>query len=305
MSQRGAALITAMLVTALAATAASYIASRQQLDIRRTANVQESAQAYLFALGVESWAVETLRRDARNSSSDHPGEEWGTELPALAVEGGVVAGSIEDQQGRFNLNNLINNKGEASPADIAIMQRLLRALALKDDLVWYIVDWLDSNEQPSFPAGAEDYSYLARERPYRCANRPMASVSELRLVEGISPEDYQVLSKHVTVLEGHQPVNVNSAGAEVLQAVVEGLTPADAQQIITERKDKPFDTVDSFLQHQLVGNRLQNKDSISVTSDNFRVHVQAGYGRVRTMLHSLIVRRKGQIRVVQRSQGAA
>lgn len=54
--QTGVALITAMLVVALASVAAVAMTSRQQLDIRRTGNILHADQAYLYALGGELWA---------------------------------------------------------------------------------------------------------------------------------------------------------------------------------------------------------------------------------------------------------
>ena len=74
--QRGVALITALLIVALATIAAVAMASRQQLDVRRTANILDGDQAFFYALGVESWARRILVRDQRDGQIDHPGEDW-------------------------------------------------------------------------------------------------------------------------------------------------------------------------------------------------------------------------------------
>ena len=70
--QQGVALITALLVVAIAAVAAVSMASRQQLDIRRTGGLLHGEQAWAYVNGAETWARAVLRRwspDAVASSS--------------------------------------------------------------------------------------------------------------------------------------------------------------------------------------------------------------------------------------------
>ena len=112
--QRGIALITAVLITALIAIIAVTMASEQQLDIRRTGNILDRAQAWQFALGMETIARLALRKDAENNKTDHRMEEWNkpVQFPAPdGAEGDMIGGRIEDLQGRFNLNNLVDGKG--------------------------------------------------------------------------------------------------------------------------------------------------------------------------------------------------
>ena len=104
--QRGVALLTVMLVVALATTTAVAMASRQQLDIRRTENTLYQGQALMYLYGVESWSMQFLAEDRRDNEIDHNDEDWATRLPPLPVEGGQVQGYIEDLQGRFSLNSL-------------------------------------------------------------------------------------------------------------------------------------------------------------------------------------------------------
>lgn len=302
--QRGAALITAMLVVAIASVAAVEMASRQQYDIRRAANVFESSQAYLFALGVEGWAVEALRRDAADSQTDHTGEDWAAELPAIAVEGAMVAGRVEDMQGRFNINNLINDLGEHSVENIARFKRLLLSLELDDEVVMAVVDWLDADEEISFPAGAEDNEYLGADVPHRTGNTAMVSVSELRQIQGMTNEMYQALIDHVSTLPRQTDINVNTATANVLVALVDGLSLTEAEQIISEREDEPFETVDSFAKHGQVKDRLKSNDGINISSDFFMIRGQVQYGKSRVQHHALVERRDGKVKVIQRNRGS-
>ena len=312
--QRGAALITAILITAIATIAAVSMASRQHLDIRRTTNVIESSQAYLFALGAEEWGKQVLVRDRLDNSVDHLDEDWAKILPPIDVEGGRVAGQIEDMQGRFNLNNLVidppSPQGgqqatqQVSQLDMDRLQRLLQQLGLDEDLRFVILDWIDENEDPSMPVGAEDFSYLGLELPYRTPNAKMASVSELLLIDGIDRETYEALLPHVTVLPEYTAINVNTASAEVLMAVVDGLNSADATQLIDARVPDGFATVGDFVGHAAVGGLSSGNEGLSIETNYFIINAESEFGRGRTSLYSLVVRdNNANVEVVMRAQG--
>ena len=69
--QRGIALITVLLVFALAAIIASDVASRIYRDIRKTSNLINSKQAYHYALAGEQFARQILFRDYRDEKELH------------------------------------------------------------------------------------------------------------------------------------------------------------------------------------------------------------------------------------------
>src|SRR3569623_366557 len=208
--ERGVALITAVLITAVIAVAAVAMAAQQKLDVRRTANMIDGERAYVFALGVESWVQQVLARDRRDNQTDHLGEAWAKQLPAITVEGAVLAGRLEDLQGRFNLNNLVD-KDKVSAVDVARFQRLLTSLAIDPNISNAVVDWIDPDADTTYPDGAEDAEYLRATPPYRAANRPMASASELLLVRGVTSEIYLKLAPVVAALPGRTAINVNTA----------------------------------------------------------------------------------------------
>ena len=111
-ANRGVALITAMLITALASLVAANLAWDNALDVRRTMVLLNNDQAVQVALGAESWVVGILHQDLQESDIDHLGEIWAIQLPGFPIEGGDVTGTIIDLQGRFNVNNLIDENGE-------------------------------------------------------------------------------------------------------------------------------------------------------------------------------------------------
>ncbi len=300
--QTGVALITALLITAIATIAAVAMAARQQLDIRRAGNVIDIDRAYMFALGAEDWGKQILRNDRRDNQTDNLEEDWATVLPPLEVEGGVVAGKIEDMQGRFNLNNLVNN-GAASAPDRQIFERLLQNAGLNVDIIDAVIDWMDQDDRQTFPDGAEDIEYLQLDVPYRTPNAPMASPSELALVMGMSYEDYTTIAPYVTALPERTTVNVNTAPAQVLMAVVDGLTESEAEQIIEDRTDTPFEDINSFMSHTLVQDKTVNQGSIGVASNYFMINAVTKFDQGRTNLYSLVLRTpNAAVQVIMRAQ---
>ena len=61
--QAGVALLTAILVLALAAIAATSIAANHELSIRRTENIVFGSKVWSYLHGGEAWAKVILARD--------------------------------------------------------------------------------------------------------------------------------------------------------------------------------------------------------------------------------------------------
>lgn len=303
--QRGVALITAVLIVALVTTVAATMASRQQLDIRRTSNLFDADRAWLFALGGEDWARGVLRRDAEEGDVDHLGEDWAEVLPPLVVEGAVLGGALEDMQGRFNLNNLVNAQGEPVDVEIKRFERLLTLVELESNLAAAVVDWVDENVDPLFPDGAEDDVYMGESPGYRAANRPMASASELALVKGIGYEGYQKLLPYVTALPERTPLNVNTAPALVLATVVDDLSEADGEALVEARGEEGFTSVEDFLGQSIFNDLEIDQSTLSVSSDYFLITAAVEFGRSRTTLFGLLSRTDdGEVVTLTRGRGA-
>ncbi|HQU14849.1 MAG: hypothetical protein B7Z66_03540 [Chromatiales bacterium 21-64-14] len=308
---RGVAVIVAMLVVALATAAVTAMVSRQQIEIRRTANLLEQDQAYLYGLAVETWGEEILRKDHAKSAVDDLTENWAQLPPPIPVEGGSLAGRIIDLQGRFNLNNLVVNGLESQP-DAARFRRLLELLGLDPDLVQSVLDWIDPDMQARFPGGAEDDYYLRLSPPYRAANQAMTSPTELILVAGYTPKIYQALAPFITALPGHTPINVNTAPALVLAMLVPGLSADDAKALVQARAQQPYKTVQDFLNQPAIQARLRQNpqlqatltQGISVSSNYFLIHSETQVGRARVFLNSVILRgNQGNEEVIMRTRG--
>jgi general secretion pathway protein K len=309
--QRGIALITAMLVVFLATFAASDLAYRVQLAINRTAVVLGQRQALYYAIGVEQWAAEILRRDAEDSETDHGQEGWAKPFAELPIEGGKITGYISDQQGRFDLNGLIGNQGAVDEAQFERLLTLLRSVGVDENIGAAVVDWIDTDENETVDKGngAESLYYMTSKPPYRAANGPMAHISELRLVKGMDAEMFAALEPHLTVLPvatGPEAagINVNAATVPVLMALSPELGEADAKALQEEAANAAFDSVEAFLSHSAVSGLALDAAGLTVASRFFSVHAEVeteyGYARIDSLIERVP---DGPVRVVRRELG--
>ncbi|MBI5660287.1 MAG: type II secretion system minor pseudopilin GspK [Nitrosomonadales bacterium] len=296
-AQNGVALVLVLLIVALATSLAAFMAARQNLWLRQVESQFDRAQARRVGIAAIDWARAVLADDARAGSTDHEKEIWAMRLPAMPVENGEVIGVIEDRQGLFNLNNLVRN-GATSAPDMAQFRRLLETLGLPGDLATALADWMDADSETQYPGGAEDLYYLALAQPYRAANRPLAELGELSRVKGFDGRTVEILRAYVTVLPEPVPVNVNFAPPEVLAAVAQNLTLADARSLAQQRDGHPFKDVADFRQRLPHGGVTVSDGNISVSSQFFLVTGRARIGGAQVSTQALLRRSGGWPSVV-------
>ena len=230
-SQYGIAVITVLLVIALSTIMVASLAGRQQVDIRREQNESAIQLARSLAISGERFAVAVLYRDfqaADRDNTDSLEDEWSETLPPVPIGEATLSGCMVDMQGKFNLNNLVDAEGNASPPFVDQFTRLLQVLNIDASKSQAVVDWVDENVDATVPDGAEDDYYSGLDVPYKTSNSSFSSVSELQLIKGFSPSvedelaDYELLLPHVTVLPaelGVTPLNVNTATPELLSSL--------------------------------------------------------------------------------------
>jgi len=254
--QRGVALVLAMAVVALAAIAAAAMLASQSTWSRHVALASEHAQAQALVQAGVDWARAVLGDDRRLTSVDHLGEPWAMRLPPAPVDGGELAGHIEDQQGAFNLNNLVRN-GLVVPTQVAHFGRLLNVLGLPDTLAGSLADWL----KPAEPAAA----------------RSLVDVAELGQVPGFDAAACARLRPFVSALPRFTNVNVNTAPAEVLVAVVPDLKLDDARALTAQRERAYFRNVAEFVAQLPAGSTVERGD-IGTASQYFLASVRVTIG---------------------------
>ncbi len=289
-SQHGVAIVLAMGVVALAALAATAILVLQSTWSRQAELTAGHAQAQLLIQAGLDWSRAVLSDDRRAGNIDNPGEPWALRLPPVPVEGGSLTGYIEDQQGKFNLNNLLKGN-KVNPAQLASFRRLLSILALPPALADALADWIDADSEPQPQDGAEDETYLALQPPYLAANRPLIDVAELVLVRGFDNGVRARLRPFVTALPRFTAVNANTAAPEVLAAVVEGLDLDGARAVVAQRERAYFRTFSDFFNQLPPGLTVPN-DNISVSSDFFIATMRVTMGGAQARGAALLAREK-------------
>ncbi|MGB7755642.1 MAG: type II secretion system minor pseudopilin GspK [Salinisphaera sp.] len=304
--QRGVALLTAMLIVALAAIISAAMISRMTLAMHRSGNIWNAEQAWWYGVGIENWLGTKLREDAQHSKIDSLEELWAKPVDHLPIDGGSMSGRIVDLQGRFNLNNLVLGQPDVSAAEFA---RLIQAVSDTDSVTAQTIaqsaqDWIDSDINPGRPYGAEDDYYLGQSPAYRTGNTLMASPSELEAVRGMTPALYRKLAPYISALPTATAINVDTAPAPVLQSLAD-LPPGTGKQLAATRDGSPWKSVEAFKgAGPLAGQNLKGA-SLSVTTQYFLVAGRIKVGDSATQFYSVLHRSSnGAVNVIRQATEA-
>jgi general secretion pathway protein K len=241
--QRGIALLVAILLVAMGTIIAAGVAYENAKTARYGAATFAFDQSILVGQAAESLAAWGLQEVAHaNNNADHSiyiGQGWDKPVgPVEVVPDVMLTASLEDMQGRFNLNSLVKQDGTPDQVAIAAFQQLLNSLGIEPKWAGYIVDWIDPDIVPSNPDGAEDSVYLGQAPPYRTPNMYITSTTELLALPGFGKDRYKLLSPFITALPTDAKINVCTAPGHVLDAFIPGRQEfgRDEQALAKERQ---------------------------------------------------------------------
>ncbi len=244
--------------------------------------------------------------ESDENNPDRPageGEEEETESPTATEDATAETSPTKPKPPDDSDQSQSEQEGLNQP-QIQALQRLLESLELKPELAQAIADWIDPNGDPLFPDGAEDSDYTVRDPAYLAANRPFASVSELRLVKGVDRETYDKLAPYVCALPPGAALNVNTASAPVLSALSDdGADATELERLLETRPDEGYDNVDDFLNAAELTVNAELKTQLSVGSQYFLLRAEARVGDGRAMLYSMLYRDETGVRVLRRGFG--
>ena len=278
----------AMSIVALAAIAASALLMTQSTWSKESELSINHTQAEVMIQAGVDWARAVLSDDRRLNNVDHLKEPWALRLPAMPVDNGELAGYIEDQQGMFNLNNLVLG-GKVNAVQLERFRRLLSLLGLPATLAYSLADWIDADSEPQPNAGAEDEYYLSLPSPHLAANRPLTDVAELALVRGFTEEVRARLGPFVSALPANTAINVNTASPEVLAAVIGGLGLDAARALVAQRERAYFRDYVDFSSRLPRGIEVSNNDLV-VNTNYFVARVRVTIGGAEARGLALLVR---------------
>lgn len=276
--QRGAALLAAMLTVTLVATFAASAMWQQWRAIEVETAERGRLQSAWILIGALDWSRLILREDGRSGGADHLAEPWAVPLQEarlstfLAATNNVsqvddastdtteafLSGQITDMQGRLNITNLVV-AGQAQPIAVRQFTRLFERLGLPIQQLDLLVDAL-RRAQPSTTTATNTNN--ATNNQSNTAPLMPPTVSQLGWL-GLTPATVATLAPHITLLPVRTPVNINTAGIDVLMAAIEGLDSATAQKMVQSRESSHFRTLSDA--KKLVG------DTISIESADFSV----------------------------------
>lgn len=309
--QRGVALIIALILVALATILASKLTFDGFLERRRAIGVLAAEQALHFGLGAEALAADVLMRDAQNTKQTTLAGMWAQPSQPLPItpsddpEGapiGTLQGELEDLQGRFNLNSLAHVYQDKKtqtwlqdPQPLEQFRRLLLLVGIETKWAGIARDWIDADDIPGTPDGAEDQIYTSQTPPYRTGNWPMMSPSELMNLPGFGADRYRKIAPYVTALPTAKPaINVCTASGVVLDSLKENMSEYSRSQdvLASERKTGCFPDLQTI--RRVLGTGAQDANTVIVDSSTyFKLTTRITLGTTEFTLYSLLLRGNG------------
>lgn len=273
--ERGVALLLALLVLTILTALILEFDAEARREYRAAAAFRDDYKAsMLIRASVQAARAvllqDLLRKRMTGQKYDGPTDIWAMPIKNYAIGDGSLTAQIQDETGKFNLNDLTSTSG----GDIQQKKKILRAKRLFElvrvnpDLVDALIDWMDQDEVPQ-PAGAESLYYQSLRPPYRSANSPLPGLGDLRLIKGFTPEVIERISPYITVFpqEGGVPINVNTADPIVLQTLDPEVTQSVALEIVQGRPYKTKVELDRVGSFQEIGRTLRS--DYDIKSDYF------------------------------------
>jgi general secretion pathway protein K len=208
--QSGTAVFMALFVVTLTTVMTIAWYNQIHLSARRTQQMLISDQTYLYAKGVVDWAIGVIKTN---------NTLWPQTLPKtrLTEQQYVVSGRIDDYQSRLNLNSLTDkNTLDAFVRLILVLDPTMDPTAATQ-LGNEIVAWITPFENLTSKMSTLNEQYKQKAIPYRAANRPMQSTSELRMIGNITPELYLKLQPYISALPFRTRLNLKYGSPLLLQ----------------------------------------------------------------------------------------
>ncbi len=280
--QQGLALVVALLVVALVAILSGALVQDQGYQVFFFEGRHATAQGRQYAHAGLDWARAVLYDDSLRSSVDYRGEPWATRIPPTRAGEAEVSGYLEEQQGRFNINNLVQGTDIVEPQR-QVFLRLLQGLGLPVRLAVALLE-----ARGAGPAMA------ARRVPLA----PLTEVAALARVAGFDAPTLALLAPQLCALPEPTPVNVNFASAELLAALIPELQPAEAQALARSRDNTPFLDLSDFKARLPREAMRLDPAMVAVSSRFFMAEVMVRAQQATVRLQALLRRDSGWPEVV-------
>ncbi len=319
--ERGAALLTVLLLVAVMAVISATALDRLRLSTRLAVNGAAMAQARAYSLAAEAIAAARIEDLLQRNPAQLTGEgDWlDRDLP-VPVDVGRAMVRLSDGQNCFNLNSVVRREGgqyRASPVHIRQFASLMELLGIASADAGMVAeataDWIDS-DRIALPSGAEDSYYSGQAGGYLPANRLLIDRGELRAVRGMTPAFYARLKPWICALPVAEPVRLNANTlapdrALLLSALLQGaISPAEARALLASRPAGGYGSAVKFWQIPRMAAAQVDTDvqgQIGVTSNWFFIRNRISAQDLEFESHGLIDARNGSASLIWRSWGEA
>ncbi len=309
--QEGMAVISALLIAAVVAVIAAGMIERQGLLTRQMENHQLALQGQWALEGGLQFSRQVLFEQRLRDPLVRGGQPWAQ--PMRDVPSGSVRfdGQLEDEQGKFNLRNLMVD-GQVDAEALATFKRLCALIGINERLATAIAGQvIDSYPQRPLAALGKLDSGRATSPGGAVealpARRPMLrSVEGLAGLKGMDGQALERLRRFVTVLPALTWVNGNTASAEVLAAQVPSLSLQQAAALVAERDGgRWFINRGDFVNRLRMPSLAMANVRVGINSDWFRLRGLVRLGNRELALQALLRQREGQLPdVIWRRVGA-
>ncbi len=308
-SQRGIALLTILVMVALATILAATIAKRQTNTAENTGYLMRQDQSLLYAKSAEAFFSELLIQDSDNGSSiDHLQENWAKPMPAFPVEDGFISGRLLDESGKFNLNNLLKADGSVDDSARRWFEKLLQRVGLPAELSQAVIDWQDADDETTGAMGAESNYYQGLDPSYLASNTKFHQVEELKLVRGFEGKNYDLIAPYVTALPEATKININTAAPLLLASIDPKIDVKTVEQELKAKQAELtyFNSVEDLWKlNAFSGIEPQNKSDAAAWLDNksnyFTAQIEVVLSERKRQFTSAIMRKDKQVTVYSRS----
>lgn len=308
-SQRGIALLTILVMVALATILAATIAKRQTNTSENTGYLMRQDQSLLYAKSAEAFFSELLIQDSDNGSSiDHLQENWAKPMPAFPVEDGFISGRLLDESGKFNLNNLLKADGSVDDSARRWFEKLLQRVGLPAELSQAVIDWQDADDETTGAMGAESNYYQGLDPSYLASNTRFHQVEELKLVRGFEGKNYDLIAPYVTALPEATKINMNTAAPLLLASIDPKLDVKTLEQELKAKQAELtyFNSVEDLWKlNAFSGIEPQNKTDAAAWLDSksnyFTAQIEVVLSERKRQFTSAMMRKDKQVTVYSRS----
>jgi general secretion pathway protein K len=320
--EKGIAMIIAIMAVFLLSVAVLQTRAGVSLAEEIAVSSAHEAQAFYLARSGLALVKESLAED--DADVDSYSDDWAAanNLGAIPIaDVGWAIGKVADEEGKFNVLDLVNQDGETdeyTDAAALRLEDLLKILGLDEsravEIVDSLIDWMDYDDSITY-SGAEDPYYSALVPPYHCANAVPASVEDLALVKGIGPillhdgeGDVPPLSDYITVHgkkkagDRFRRVNINTATPQVIEALSPEINLELAEEIVAYRDKQPFNSaaeikdVTGFPGEEFYSNELAIL--IDTSSDHFSARITGETPSASSRAYGVFSRQGGAVSLV-------